>query len=155
MSTRSRARSSRMRPDGPSIRSTEGFDAPAGFQGSKGALRLPTLRAGAHRRKRSRAPTSLRMRPPLGRFDLEPISQKEFARSMAAKRRADATWEGELLKGNGKVKFDSGALPETPITWAARTEAPGGKTSPEELLAGAHAGCYAMAFSNTLAKAGH
>jgi osmotically inducible protein OsmC len=41
------------------------------------------------------------------------------------------------------------------VTWAARTESPGGKTSPEELLAAAHATCYAMAFSNFLAQAGN
>lgn len=41
------------------------------------------------------------------------------------------------------------------MTWAARTEQPGGKTSPEELIAAAHAGCYAMALSLTLAEAGN
>lgn len=70
---------------------------------------------------------------------------------MAAQRTAEATWQGDLLSGSGKVKFGSGALPETAVTWASRTEAPGGKTSPEELLAGAHAACYSMAFSHGLA----
>jgi len=73
---------------------------------------------------------------------------------MAAQRKASVIWEKDLLSGSGKVKFDSGALPETPVTWVARTEQPGGKTSPEELLAAAHASCYAMAFSSTLAKRG-
>lgn len=41
------------------------------------------------------------------------------------------------------------------VSWPARTEGPGGKTSPEELLAASHASCYAMAFSHTLAEAGH
>lgn len=70
---------------------------------------------------------------------------------MTAQRTADATWEGDLLTGAGRVRFGSGALPEVGVTWASRTEAPGGKTSPEELLAAAHAACFSMAFSNGLA----
>jgi osmotically inducible protein OsmC len=73
---------------------------------------------------------------------------------MAAKRTAEAVWEHDLLKGNGRVKGLSGGLPETALTWAARTEASGGKTSPEELLAAAHAGCYSMAFAAALARGG-
>jgi osmotically inducible protein OsmC len=71
---------------------------------------------------------------------------------MATQRTAQVTWEGDLLNGNGRVRFGSGALPETAVTWASRTEAPGGKTSPEELLAGAHASCYSMALSAGLAR---
>jgi osmotically inducible protein OsmC len=72
-----------------------------------------------------------------------------------AERRADVVWEGNLLQGHGTiVSVGSGALGELPITWASRTERSDGKTSPEELLAAAHAACYAMAFSNTLARAG-
>ena len=74
---------------------------------------------------------------------------------MAAISRADATWEGDLTSGGGHVKPDSGAFAELPITWAARAERQHGKTSPEELIAAAHAACYSMAFSNGLAKAGH
>jgi osmotically inducible protein OsmC len=70
---------------------------------------------------------------------------------VAAKRRADVTWENDLIRGSGKVRFGTGALPETGVTWVSRTEQPGGKTSPEELLAAAHASCYAMALSATLA----
>ena len=73
---------------------------------------------------------------------------------MAAKRRANAVWESDLLHGHGKVKGTSGALPEVAVSWSARTEEPGGKSSPEELLAAAHAACYSMALSNTLAKMG-
>ena len=73
---------------------------------------------------------------------------------MAAKRTAEAHWEHDLLHGSGRVKGHSGVLPEMGISWSARTEEPGGKTSPEELLAAAHAACYSMAFSNTLAKLG-
>ena len=74
---------------------------------------------------------------------------------MAAERRADVVWEGNLLQGKGKiVKTGSGALGDLPVTWAARTESSDGKTSPEELIAAAHAACYSMAFSSDLTKAG-
>ncbi len=72
-----------------------------------------------------------------------------------AERRATVQWEGNLIQGSGKiVSVGSGAIAELPITWASRTERSDGKTSPEELIAAAHAGCYAMAFSHTLAQAG-
>lgn len=74
---------------------------------------------------------------------------------MAATSRAEAVWEGDLIKGGGHVKPATGAFSELPITWAARAEHTKGKTSPEELVAAAHAACYSMAFSNGLAKAGH
>ncbi len=74
---------------------------------------------------------------------------------MAAISRADATWEGDLMSGGGHVKPESGAFAELPITWASRAERMHGKTSPEELIAAAHASCFSMAFSNGLAKAGH
>ena len=74
---------------------------------------------------------------------------------MAAISRADATWEGDLTSGGGHVKPESAAFGELPITWASRAERQHGKTSPEELIAAAHASCYSMAFSNGLAKAGH
>jgi osmotically inducible protein OsmC len=72
-----------------------------------------------------------------------------------AERQATVQWEGNLIQGSGKiVSVGSGAIEELPITWASRTERSDGKTSPEELIAAAHAGCYAMAFSHTLAQAG-
>ena len=71
-----------------------------------------------------------------------------------AERRAEAIWEGTLTQGSGRITVGSGALPELPVTWASRVEQPGGKTSPEELIAAAHAACFAMAFSNTLNQAG-
>ena len=74
---------------------------------------------------------------------------------MAAKRQATATWNGDLFSGSGNVAGKSGALDNLGVTWAARTESSDAKTSPEELVAAAHASCYAMAFSNTLAGAGH
>lgn len=73
---------------------------------------------------------------------------------MTAKRHAQAVWEHDLLKGSGKFTVGSGALPPSAVTWAARTEEPGGKTSPEELLAAAHASCFAMAFSAGLGRMG-
>ena len=72
-----------------------------------------------------------------------------------AESRASAVWEGDLMGGNGAVSVASGAFPEQAVTWKARTERPDPKTSPEELIAAAHAACYAMAFSHTLAEAGH
>lgn len=74
---------------------------------------------------------------------------------MAAISRADAVWEGDLTSGKGRVKVASGALDEFQVTWANRAERTHGGTSPEELIAAAHAACYSMAFSNGLAKAGH
>ena len=74
---------------------------------------------------------------------------------MAAVSRADAVWEGDLASGGGRVKVASGTFDEFPVTWASRAERQQGKTSPEELLAAAHAACYSMAFSNGLSKAGH
>jgi lipoyl-dependent peroxiredoxin len=69
--------------------------------------------------------------------------------------RAHAVWEGDLAGGSGRVSVESGAFPELPVSWAARTERPDSKTSPEELISAAHSACYAMAFSNVLATAGH
>ena len=74
---------------------------------------------------------------------------------MAVSRRADVTWEGDLMKGSGAVTGNSsGAFGPLPVTWASRTEAPAGKTSPEELIAAAHASCFAMALSFGLANGG-
>ncbi|HLU26604.1 MAG TPA: OsmC family peroxiredoxin [Longimicrobiales bacterium] len=75
---------------------------------------------------------------------------------MAADRIAEATWEGNLAQGQGRIDLKSSGLATgMPVTWASRTEQPGGKTSPEELLAAAHASCFAMAMSHQLAGAGH
>jgi osmotically inducible protein OsmC len=68
---------------------------------------------------------------------------------------SDAIWKGDLTSGSGRVKVASGALDEFPVSWASRAESQHGKTSPEELIAAAHAACYSMAFSNGLSKAGH
>jgi osmotically inducible protein OsmC len=74
-----------------------------------------------------------------------------------AERRADVTWSGDLLSGSGTIdSVGSGAFGPLDVTWPARSEdASGGKTSPEELVAAAHATCFSMAFAGGLAKAGH
>ena len=71
-----------------------------------------------------------------------------------ATREATTVWAGPLTSGTGTVSSGSGALGELPVTWASRTEQPQGKTSPEELIAAAHASCFAMALSLTLGE-GH
>jgi lipoyl-dependent peroxiredoxin len=71
-----------------------------------------------------------------------------------AQRRADAVWEGSLVRGSGVVTLQSGAAAPLPVTWASRTARSDGKTSPEELVAAAHASCFCMAFSNILAEGG-
>lgn len=74
---------------------------------------------------------------------------------MAAIRRAEAKWSGALTTGSGDVSaMSSGAFSGLPVTWGARTETSDGRTSPEELLAAAHAACFAMAFSGALGRAG-
>jgi osmotically inducible protein OsmC len=75
---------------------------------------------------------------------------------MATDRKAQVTWEGDLLHGEGRLEtVTSGALGGLDVSWPARAEEPGGLTSPEELIAAAHATCFSMAFSNGLAQAGH
>lgn len=74
---------------------------------------------------------------------------------MAEVRHAIATWSGDLASGAGTIDYvSSGAFSRMPVTWAARTSAHNGKTSPEELLAAAHAACFSMAFSSRLGKNG-
>jgi osmotically inducible protein OsmC len=63
-------------------------------------------------------------------------------------------WEGDLVNGSGTTSLDSGAASPMQVTWKARSEEHGGLTSPEELIAAAHASCYSMAFSARLGKAG-
>src|SRR5438067_2027002 len=74
---------------------------------------------------------------------------------MAAVRRADATWEGDLISGSGVVSASTSRLfTDLPVSWASRTASPDGRTSPEELLAAAHASCFAMALANNLNNRG-
>lgn len=68
--------------------------------------------------------------------------------------RAAATWNGGLADGKGVAKLGSGIGGDLPVSWASRTVALGGNTSPEELIAAAHAACYCMALSHELGEAG-
>jgi osmotically inducible protein OsmC len=72
-----------------------------------------------------------------------------------AQRKARANWKGDLFEGSGAVSaVTSGLFTNAAVTWAARTEEADGKTSPEELMAGAHAACFCMALSNELSSRG-
>jgi lipoyl-dependent peroxiredoxin len=74
---------------------------------------------------------------------------------MAEVRHASVVWNGGLTDGSGMITYlSSGVVSRLPISWASRTSAHDGKTSPEELLAAAHASCFSMAFSVRLAKNG-
>jgi lipoyl-dependent peroxiredoxin len=73
---------------------------------------------------------------------------------MAAQSTATTVWEGDLAKGAGTTRPESGAFEEVDVSWASRTARAAGKTSPEELLAAAHAACFSMALSHELAEAG-
>jgi osmotically inducible protein OsmC len=74
---------------------------------------------------------------------------------MAEIRHASTTWSGDLLSGGGTIDYvSSGAFSRMPVSWASRTSAHDGRTSPEELLAAAHASCFSMAFASRLAKNG-
>jgi osmotically inducible protein OsmC len=76
---------------------------------------------------------------------------------MAFERKAHATWEGDLRSGSGEFDLESSnAISDEQVTFASRFEADaGGKTSPEELIAAAHATCFSMALANGLAQDGH
>ena len=73
-----------------------------------------------------------------------------------ADRTASVTWNGDVMSGSGTIdEVGSGAFGPLDVTWASRAEdASGGRTSPEELIAAAHASCFSMALSGGLAKAG-
>lgn len=74
---------------------------------------------------------------------------------MAEVRHAEVNWSGDLQTGAGIIKYvTSGVFSRLPVSWASRTSAHNGKTSPEELLAAAHASCFSMAFSARLGKNG-
>ncbi|WP_439673484.1 OsmC family protein [Embleya sp. MST-111070] len=73
---------------------------------------------------------------------------------MATTRTAHTEWEGNLLDGKGLVTFDSSGIGEFPVTWPSRAETANGRTSPEELIAGAHSACFSMALAHGLTGAG-
>ncbi len=75
---------------------------------------------------------------------------------MATERTAEVTWHGSLTEGAGTIESTtSGQLAPLEVTWGSRAEDPQGRTSPEDLIAAAHASCFAMALSHALAEAGH
>jgi lipoyl-dependent peroxiredoxin len=76
---------------------------------------------------------------------------------VATDRRAEVRWQGSLVDGSGTiVSTTTGAIGEQPVSWAARsTDETGGVTSPEELIAAAHAACFSMSLSSGLSKQGH
>jgi osmotically inducible protein OsmC len=75
---------------------------------------------------------------------------------VATDRTAEVTWRGDLTSGSGRVdSVTSGAVGGLDVSWASRSEEPNGLTSPEELIAAAHAACFSMALSAGLAKEGH
>jgi len=75
---------------------------------------------------------------------------------VATERSARVEWSGDLINGSGTIaRAPSGAFGPLDVSWAARSEEPNGKTSPEELIAAAWAACFAMALSNGLAKGGN
>ena len=74
---------------------------------------------------------------------------------MSQERTGTTVWNGTLTKGTGVVTGSTGALGELVVSWPSRSEAAAGKTSPEEMLATAHASCYAMQLSHLLEDAGH
>ena len=75
---------------------------------------------------------------------------------MATDRKAEVTWNGDLMSGSGRIdSVTSGAVGGLDVSWPARTEEPGGMTSPEELIAAAHATCLSMSLSHALAQEGH
>jgi osmotically inducible protein OsmC len=75
---------------------------------------------------------------------------------MATTRHAEASWQGSLMEGSGRIeRVGTGAFGPLDVTWKARADEPGALTSPEELIAAAHAACFSMALSNDLAQAGN
>jgi osmotically inducible protein OsmC len=72
-----------------------------------------------------------------------------------AERKATTVWDGDLAHGSGVLDGASGALDDLAVTWASRTQRSEGKTSPEELIAAAHASCFSMALAHELTEGGH
>jgi osmotically inducible protein OsmC len=75
---------------------------------------------------------------------------------VATERTAEVEWIGDFLGGEGKIlSTTSGKLPELEVTWVGRTDEDSGLTSPEELLAAAHASCYSMQLASGLVGGGY
>jgi osmotically inducible protein OsmC len=69
--------------------------------------------------------------------------------------KATTVWEGDLMSGTGRTTAASGTFRDAGLSWKARTEGDAARTTPEELLAAAHASCFSMALSHGLAQGGH
>ena len=67
-------------------------------------------------------------------------------------RHATTVWDGDLIRGKGRVNGASGALTELPVTYKSRIGSPDGRASPEELIAAAHSSCFSMALANLLSR---
>jgi lipoyl-dependent peroxiredoxin len=84
------------------------------------------------------------------------VVESERRTGVATERRAQVSWQGDLMSGSGRIgTVSSGAVGGLDVSWSARSEEPGGNTSPEELIAAAHATCFSMALSHGLAQEGH
>jgi lipoyl-dependent peroxiredoxin len=84
--------------------------------------------------------------------DCAVANQQQEVDMPIAVRQAEITWEGPLASGTGTLSGASGAFAQLPVTWASRTEQADGKTSPEELIAAAHASCFSMALALVLGE---
>ena len=73
----------------------------------------------------------------------------------SVQRHATTVWDGDLMRGKGRVNGASGALAELPVTYKSRIGSPDGRTSPEELIDAAHSSCFSMALANLLSQEGH
>src|SRR3712207_1989826 len=73
---------------------------------------------------------------------------------MAVERTANAVWQGDLMGGSGEVSTQGGVVDGATVRWSSRAERADGNTSPEELIAAAHATCVSMALAHALAQAG-
>jgi osmotically inducible protein OsmC len=82
------------------------------------------------------------------------LRRRPWRTTMPARSSAKTVWEGDLTSGGGRTTPDSGAFSTVDVSWDSRTSRAAGMTSPEELLAAAHASCFCMALSNELAQAG-
>lgn len=74
---------------------------------------------------------------------------------MATVRTARTQWQGSLMQGSGTVAMQSSGVGTFDVSWPSRAEQPNGRTSPEELIAAAHASCFSMALAHGLSQAGH
>ncbi len=138
------------RPSRPTAPSTARREPRSRATGPPGRSRVPSRARAEPAADSAYHPTRARR---VGRPGNQHIATQEV--SMAAIRTAEVTWTGSLAEGQGSIDYvTSGAFTRLPVTWASRTEAADGRTSPEELLASAHASCYSMSLSGKLGRNG-